>query len=126
MIGYSPNSGGLNNSISKLFTANLINRDNGKLSAIASYDKNILSLIDTPENTSLEIWLNKLSKCSREIYSLCLANYSKKFDKNELADKTGYSVTSGGFNNSISMLMTLGLLARTNGLIHLNPELNEI
>jgi len=33
---------------------------------------------------------------------------------------------SGGFNNSISRLNTLGLIQRTNGMIKLNPELLEI
>lgn len=126
MTGYSPGSGGFNNAISKLFSSGLINRESGKISSMTQYEENILSLINTPENMSLEVWLTKLGKCSREIYQLCLKHYVQKFDKNQLAEMTGYSVGSGGFNNAISQLITLGLISRTNGMIHLNPELNEI
>lgn len=126
MTGYSPKSGGFNNSISKLFSAGLIKREGARLSAMQNYSQDILSLIGTPENMSLEVWLKKLGKCAREIYNQCLKNPHKGYPKDELASITGYSATSGGFNNAISQLITLGLITRTSDGIRLNPELIDL
>ena len=52
----------------------------------------------------------------------------KEYTKEEIAELTtvSYSANSGGFNNAISRLNTLGVLQRNSGKIKLNPELLEI
>lgn len=53
-------------------------------------------------------------KSERVIYSFLFANPGKTFTKVQIAVMTGYSVTSGGFNNSLSKLRTAGLIQGTN------------
>lgn len=122
--GYSPNSGGFNNSISELFQKGLIKRKGGKLQAA----ENLNGYDFEPQQYSIETFKNKLSKCEREIYTVLLDHPHDSFSKDELADATEskYSAGSGGFNNAISTLNTLELIKRESGMIRLNPELLEI
>lgn len=69
----------------------------------------------------------KLGKCPRSIYELALTVPDQNIPKERVAEITGYSATSGGFNNAISELNTLGLIVRgRDGSIRLNPELSGL
>lgn len=81
---------------------------------------------ETKEEFSIELWLNKLGKCPKEILKFLLDNPEQEFSKEELGEQTGYSFESGGFNNSIYKLNTLGLIDRSGPIIKLNPELLEL
>lgn len=130
MTGYSHKSGGFNNALSKLGNAGLICRGGGFVSVSSEAIPEIESLLGSNyhESTqhSLELWLNKLGKCARTIYDMLLKNPTQSFTKLELGEETGYQPSSGGFNNAISKLNTLGLLSRSNGMINLNKEIIEI
>ena len=121
--GYSHKSGGFNNAISHLRQMGLIEGGGGGLKA-----RELNSDIAQEFDFSKEQIISKLSKCEREIYNVLLENPEATFGKEELAEatETQYSPNSGGFNNAISRLNTLGLMERTNGMIRLNPELLEI
>lgn len=129
--GYSPGSGGFNNALSELTTADFIVRgdrirvNNNRMAEITH------GIFHGQLNTieyDIETFKSKLGKCEREIYEVLLENPEVTYTKETLADatETGYSPGSGGFNNSISRLNTLELITRTNGSIKLNPELLEL
>lgn len=119
--GYSQNSGGFNNSIYELTTAGIISREGGRLVAAQDYlDATVPISIDT----SIRKWSSKLGACSRAIWNLLLdSNDDRIWSKEEIAQETQYSPTSGGFNNSIYELSALGLIERTQGGIRINPEI---
>lgn len=121
--GYSHRSGGFNNALSHLRQMGLIEGSGSNLKA-----KELNSDIAQEFDFSKEAIISKLNKCEKEIYSVLLENPHETFSKEELASATPtqYSSNSGGFNNAISRLNTLGLIQRTDGMIKLNPELLEI
>ena len=121
--GYSHKSGGFNNAISRLRQMNLIEGSGNSLRV-----KELVSDLAQDFDFSKEAIINKLSKCEKEIYEVLLERQNEEFTKEELAGstQTQYSFNSGGFNNAISRLNTLGIIKRENGSIKLNPELLEI
>ncbi len=123
-VGYSRNSSSFNNSLSELSGAGLIERGPRGLKAIASrYRDDLVVLIDK----SLEKWSSKLGVCSRKIWELLIDpnhNPEHEYSKEEISDKTGYSVNSSSFNNSLSQLSGLGLIERVpGGMVRINPEI---
>lgn len=127
--GYSPGSGGFNNSLAELNTSGLIVRVDGRIAA--NEDVNYGEILGSPllqREYDAHSFKEKLGKCEREIYEVLLSNPEKSFSKDDLADQTDtrYSAGSGGFNNSLARLNTLELIQRQNGQIKLNPELLEL
>lgn len=123
VTGYSSTSGGFNNAISKLRNLNLIK---GSINDLRLNEYNSEIIIEG--NFEKENIINILGKCEKEIYQVLLDNPDQQFTKEEIANMTmtKYSSESGGFNNSISRLNTLGLIKRNGGIIQLNPELLEV
>lgn len=124
LTGYSHRSGGFNNSISRLRSFNLIHKHGDTLKA----DSKVLrdDLIDTSQSWDVKSWINKLGKCPKEIFNVIVENPEQEFTKEELGEQTGYSSSSGGFNNAISRLNSLGLIIRgTEGRVRLNVEVLE-
>lgn len=112
LSGYSVNSGGFNNSLSKLRSSDFITRGNpiqiteAGLAALGSYDP-------LPSGDALiAYWCGKLGKCEREILLHLTEIYPNLSTTEEVAQATGYSANSGGFNNSLSKLRTLELITR--------------
>lgn len=123
MTGYSHGSGGFNNALSNLAQAGLISRNGGVVALNIGAD--VTTLVDATPH-SLEDWIQKLGACERKVYELLLSDRQRVFQKAEIAEKTGYSVGSGGFNNALSRLSTLGLLSREHGgAVRLNPEISD-
>ncbi len=111
MAGYSPNSGGFNNALSKLRTAGRI-EGRGETAATALGKKAVGRVAPLPQGDELfDYWVRhpRLDKCSRAIVS-ALRGKGGAVGKEELARLTGYSANSGGFNNALSKLRTLGLI----------------
>lgn len=108
--GYSPNSGGFNNSLGKLRSTGLINRENpiqitdAGIDALGEYEP-------LPTGSALlNYWLGRLGKCEAAILSALAEEYPSTMNKTELGEVTGYSANSGGFNNSLGRLRTLKLI----------------
>lgn len=122
--GYSQNSGGFNNSISELSSAGLVSRGNALISLNGAVRDDLLVDVDI----SLEKWLPKLGACPRKVWELMLNHHEEEtWTKEQIANETGYSVTSGGFNNSLSEMSSLGLIERLPGAqIRINPEILEL
>jgi hypothetical protein len=63
----------------------------------------------------------KIGKCAKEIIAFLGQNPDRRFSKAQIGAMTGYSPRSGGFNNAISQLNTMGYIVRDNGLIQISP-----
>lgn len=128
MTEYSPTSGGFNNAISKLTKAGLICKmGNGSFNINGGQIEEVKQILGSdylsPEPQALLGWLSKLGKCERQIFQT-VKDSSDPVSKQELGEMTNYSATSGGFNNAISKLTTLGLIQKnSDGTIALNQEL---
>jgi ABC-type oligopeptide transport system ATPase subunit len=109
LSGYSSTSGGFSNSLSKLRSAGLIEgsgtihiTESGK--ALAVYE-------ELPQREALlQHWVNKLPKCEGMILQFLYRQHPDAMTKAQIGEQTGYSETSGGFNNSLSKLRTLELI----------------
>lgn len=127
MTGYAHSSGGFHNAISKLSRAGLIERSSGNTriteSGIEWIEENGA---DTPHK--LADWVTKLGACERAIYEFLLSEpHDNEWSKEEVAERTGYAHSSGGFHNSLSRLNTLGLIQRERGgVVKLNPDVVEV
>lgn len=122
MTGYAHSSGGFNNALSRLGQLGFISRGNGRIQITP---EGLEVAVDCPDH-KLEDWVKKLGACERKIYQCVLESPNDTFTKNDIAINTGYSEGSGGFNNAISRLSTLGLIEREHGLIKLNEELLKV
>ncbi len=117
--GYSQNSGGFNNSISELASSGLIIRASGGLMISGEINQDLL----ISQDIAIEKWIGKLDKCSSVILKHMLNHHrDETHTKDQIGEATGYSVTSGGFNNSLSELSSLGLIERLpGGMVRINP-----
>ena len=125
--GYSHKSGGFNNAICHLNALGLIKRhgiiitlsDNGDVAELLGSDVNL------HERFTIENWAHKLPRCESVIFQLLMQNPDSDFSKEEIGENTGYQSGSGGFNNAICRLNSLGLILREGGKIKLNSEILE-
>ena len=68
----------------------------------------------------------KLDKCEAAAYSVLASNPGQVVSKIRIAVFSGYSVSSGGFRNAISHLVSLGLVERTaSGLRAVESQLEQ-
>lgn len=112
LSGYSVNSGGFNNALSKLRTSEYISR--GQPMQVTESGLQVLGPFE-PLPVGMEAvkhWLGRLSKCEALIFQTLAEAYPRTLTAAEVAEATGYSVDSGGFNNSLSKLRTLELITR--------------
>ena len=126
VTGYSPKSGGFSNSIAKLNSLGLIKKS-GELISMWAINHN--HLIEGEEfSAEPRFWERKLGKCEIEVYKFLWDNPNKVFSKEEIAGSTSpvYSPSSGGFNNAVSRLNSIGLIRRENGGLRVNPDLIDL
>jgi len=124
MAGYSASSGGFNNALSKLRTTGRIEGRGEAIGATAAGVQVVGRVAPLPTGAALfEYWLQhpRLDKCSRAIVS-ALRAAGGAVGKEELSRLTGYSASSGGFNNALSRLRTLGLI-QGRGAVEVVPDL---
>lgn len=102
--GYSPSSGGFNNLLGGLATAGAIGKPMpGHISLLMAVDEM------SPEE-GRDMLLGYLSNPQRKLVDAL--NGSGDLSRDELGQRTDYSASSGGFNNLIGSLSTLGLLTK--------------
>ena len=125
VTGYSHKSGGFNNALAQLNSLGLIQR-NGNMIKVGIMQSDLIDNSHA-EEYSAELWLHKLGQAPRRIYEYLWNNPQEEVSKETLANIVGYSYTSGGYNNALARLNSLGLIRRLgSGLIKLNEELLEI
>lgn len=115
LSGYSSKSGGFNNALSKLRSKNII-EGFGTIELVSGAES--LAIYDPlPSGQDLlDYWVGRLGKCEGAILSCLHGHYPNELDKENLGNETGYSHSSGGFNNSLSKLRTLELISRGVGI----------
>ena len=125
VTGYSMKSSGFKASISALNVQNLIRKEEN---LIYLGDDNPDIVISGEQKLSVDFWFSKLGKCPAEIFKVLLDNPDMSYSKEDLANntETQYSINSSGFKASISKLNVLEIIKKSNGLIKLNPEINEL
>lgn len=123
---YSVNSSSFANALGALRSAGLI-KGSQELMLAVSQAEAIAALGDDYDSNfapSLEGWKNKLEKAPRTFFTILLANAGHVLTKEQLAELSGYSVTSSSFANAIGELCSKKLAVRDAGGIRLNPELS--
>lgn len=102
--GYSPSSGGFNNLLGGLATAGAIGKPMpGHLSLLVETD-------DMTPDEGRDMLLGYLSNPQRKLVDAL--NGAGDLSRDELGAATDYSPSSGGFNNLIGTLSTLGLIVK--------------
>lgn len=102
--GYSPSSGGFNNLLGGLVTAGAIGKPMpGHLSLLMDVD-------EMSAEEGREMLLGYLSNPQRKLVDAL--NGAGDMSRDDLGAATEYSPSSGGFNNLIGSLSTLGLIAK--------------
>jgi hypothetical protein len=102
--GYSPSSGGFNNLLGGLATAGAIGKPMpGHLSLLMDVD-------EMSAEEGREMLLGYLSNPQRRLVDAL--NGAGDLSRDELGERTEYSPSSGGFNNLIGSLSTLGLITK--------------
>ena len=122
LSGYSAKSGSFRNAICQLNQVNLLERVNGNIKL-----KEVNAEFTEEEfgEITKELWSKSLGICSKKIFEFLLEN-EEEFTKEEVAERVGYSPTSGSFRNSVCQLNSLGLIQRNNGSIKINPEILDL
>lgn len=107
----SPNSGGYNNNLSALKTAALINYP---MPGHVSLTEKGRSMARDPEPmTGSDLhdgWRAILSGPQCKILNALIDIYPKSISKNELAERIDVSGTSGGYNNNLSHMRSMGCI----------------
>ncbi|MGY3608403.1 MULTISPECIES: hypothetical protein [unclassified Bradyrhizobium] len=102
--GYSPSSGGFNNLLGALATAGAIGKPMpGHVSILVDED-----VMDAAEGR--DMLLSYLSNPQRKLVDAL--NGAGDLSREELGQRTDYSASSGGFNNLIGSLSTLGIITK--------------
>lgn len=113
ITGYSVNSGGFNNSLAKLRSSGYLEGYGGNLKITDVGLQQLGNYEPLPTGTALlNHWCTRLPKCERSILSQLFEVNPNAISKDDLANRTGYSGNSGGFNNALSRLRTLELISR--------------
>ena len=123
--GYSITSGGFKNSISALRTKGYLEgreeiaiTDAG-LEGLGGYEP-----LPTGDDL-IAHWKGRLKpKAVREVFACIAAAYPDELTTGEVAERTGYRPTSGGFKNALSALRTLELIVGR-GEVVLSAEIHE-
>lgn len=126
LAGYSSTSGGFNNAISKLKNLQFISSDNGDFEITQDGINHIGYFEPIPDDhgSILNFWTKKLGKCPASILNyICNNSKDSWHTKENIAEATGYSVNSGGFNNGLSQVCSLKLVKRNNGLFRATEEM---
>lgn len=112
LADYTYGSGGYNNPRGRLRQRGLIEYISGDKLKLTATGKNVAQYPDIdPTNEALhEAVLDKLPNPEGRILTVLLKHWPKAIDSTKLAEASGYTPGSGGFNNPRGRLKTLGLV----------------
>lgn len=118
LTGYSHKSGGFRNALSSLRTAGFI-EGRGDITATTEGLDALGDFEPLPTGMALVEWwkANHLGKAERAILDVLVAEYPKAVETAEIADRTGYSASSGGFRNALSRLRSFELASGRGELV---------
>jgi len=112
--GYSRTSGGFAGALATL-RANALTEATSRGEQITDAGKKALGSYDPlPTGSALtDFWIGRVGTCAGAILQNAALVYPGELSREELAKRTGYSLTSGGFAGALAELRTLGLLEGT-------------
>ena len=114
LAGYSRNSSGFANALSELRVAGLVTGDRHSLKITPGGRDAAGDVEPLPIGSDLlAYWGRRLGKCEAALLKAVYDNHH--ISRADLAETSGYSVTSSGFANGISTLRVLGLIHGPNG-----------
>jgi hypothetical protein len=118
VTGYAHTSGGFNNALGQLRSLCLISGSSNDLHVEQMKQEYVGNYDFSPTKI-----MSSLGKCEAEIFDV-VKKYLTPMTKEVIAQRTPsqYSPSSGGFNNALGRLNTLGLIKRENGKIVCHPD----
>lgn len=112
LTGYAVNGGGFNNAISSLRTSGFLIGSGDNLDITDPGIEALGHFDPLPTGDALLAhWLGQLGKAEREALRVLVGAWPKAMSKEEVAAQAGYAPDGGGFNNAVSRLRTLELVA---------------
>lgn len=111
LSGYSHSSGGFNGAIARLRAQGWIEGPGGAM-RITEAGKGVVGEVEQlPTGEDLiNYWLNRFTGCQRAVLEMLTQIYPQSTTREELAEATGYSNSSGGFNSALAELRALELI----------------
>ena len=113
LSGYKPRSSTYRNALSALRTGGYLDERGDLLApSVAGLDRLGAEAPPAPQTTEqlLDVWYRALGKASREMLRALVDAHPDALTRDQLADRTGYSLTSSTYRNGVSALRTNGLL----------------
>lgn len=105
-------SSGFEKNLSTLRTAGLINYGSGSTVYMTDSGRGVANPVDAPATaeTMQEAVISKVSRPQGELLRALLRAYPKSLSREQLANTTGASALSSGFEKNLSTLRTLGVI----------------
>lgn len=113
LAGYAVNGGGFRNAVGALNSKGYLTKDgSGALLQITEAGAAALGDFERlPTGAALlEYWCSRLGKAEREALRALVAAYPNRLAANDVAERTGYQASGGGFRNALGKLRTLQLI----------------
>lgn len=113
LSGYSIKSSSFQNAIGGLRSKGLLERGGPTLRSTAEAGELLPSVEPLPSGDALlDVWCEKLGKAPAMLLRTLVDQRGRALDKEELAELSGYSLTSSSFQNAIGTLRSLGLATK--------------
>lgn len=111
LSGYSKKSSSFVNALGKLRTSGYIIGRGDELQITDSGTENVGDFQPLPTGKQLhEYWYGKLGKCEAAILKVLIERYPDRVAKEDVAELSGYSITSSSFVNALGALRSLELI----------------
>lgn len=111
LTGYSSKGGGFSNALGKLRTAGRIV---GTRDALDITEEGVTALgrfDPLPTGPQLvDYWLSRLGKAERAVLGALVDEWPAPLSNEQIAERTGYAASGGGFSNALGRLRTLELI----------------
>ncbi len=106
--GFSNAGGGFHNNLSKLRIMGYIDYKNTNV-ILTELGQTKINVVESPGNTEelQQMWRNLLSDFQKKIFDVLIEIYPDQISREELAERTDFSNTGGGFHNNISRLKVM-------------------
>jgi len=109
--GYSGKGGGFNNALSKLRSSGRIIGGRDRIEITQPGIEDLGDFEPLPQGQALvDHWMGALGKAERSILAVLVDAWPASLSNAEIAERTGYEASGGGFNNALGRLRTLELI----------------
>lgn len=110
---YAVNGGGFNNAISSLRTKGFVEGSKDQLRITEAGLSQPIDWEPLPTGEALlQYWVGQVPKAAGMVLQVLAESWPEPVSKAEVAERTGYEASGGGFNNALSRLRTLDLITR--------------